>query len=208
MSDWSDKSQLEGIYTLETEHLIKKMTGADEVMAFEPTLRRVATNTQWQLFGSEVHIDYTTLTAEALIDTILENKGLERSTFKRFQCINVWRALSPPPQDYPLGICDARSVGPDECKPNYRIKVDALPDPRNLPPGEPNQTPAADMFEYRPYHRWWFFSDMVPEEALVFKLYDSEESGERCPHTAFEDTLRVGTKPRESIEIRTIVCYK
>ncbi|TVY19597.1 hypothetical protein LARI1_G000777 [Lachnellula arida] len=208
VSDWNDRSQLEGLYTSETEQLVKKITGADEVVVFEPTLRRVATTKEWQPFGSEVHVDYTAQTAEGLIANLLEKKGLDPRSFSRFQCINVWRALSPAPQDHPLGMCDARSVSIGECRPNYRIKVDALPDPDNLPSGEPDPTPAADMFEYRPYHRWWFFSDMTPEEGLVFKLYDSEDPGRRCPHTAFEDALRDGAVPRESIEIRTIVCYK
>jgi hypothetical protein len=200
--------QTQGLYTSETERLIKTITGADEVVGFEPTLRRVATTLQWQPFGSEVHIDYTTQTAEELIDTLLQAKGLDRTLFTRFECINLWRALSPAPQDYPLGICDARSVGPNECRPNYRIKVDVLPDPEDLPTQEPNPTPAADMFEFRPYHKWWFFSDMTAEEALIFKLYDSEKRGMRCPHTAFKDGLRANSKPRESVEIRTVVCYK
>jgi hypothetical protein len=184
------------------------MTGAGEVMVFEPTLRRNSTTSQWQPFGSEVHVDYTTQTAEELIDIFLQKNGLERSSFKKFQCVNVWRALSPAPQDYPLGMCDARSVRPHEFRANYRIKVDILPDPTNLPTDEPTPTPAADMFEYRPYHKWWFFSDMKPHEALVFTLYDSENPGKRCPHTAFHDSLRPGTFPRESIEIRTIACFK
>lgn len=186
--------------------MIKELTGADEVMVFEPTLRRKSTTPKWQPFGAEAHIDYSKETAEGLFSMFLEKKGMSRSNFTKFQCINVWRALSPAPQDYPLGVCDARSVTMDEFRPCYRIHLQKLPDPEDLPIEEPNPTPAADMFEYRPQHQWWYFSDMGFEEALVFKLYDSEDLRKRCPHTAF-NSLRVGAKPRESIEIRTVAGF-
>ncbi len=188
-----------------------ELTGADKVIVFEPTLRRASTTTAWQPFGSEVHVDYTHQTAEHLISTFLAKEGLKRADYNRIMCINVWRALSPGPQDYPLGMCDASSVGPDECRANQRIKVDALPDPNNIPLEEPDPaTPAADMFVYKTHHRWWFFSDMKVDEGLVFKLYDSDASARapRCPHTAFHDLHRQNTKPRASVEIRTIVCFK
>ena len=64
-------------------------------------------------------------------------------------------------------------------------------------------------FVYKPSHEWRYFSDMTKDEALVFKLYDSDckkgFTSWRCPHTAFHDT-REGTVPRESVEVRT-VCY-
>ncbi|KAJ2894627.1 hypothetical protein MKZ38_007377 [Zalerion maritima] len=212
VTDWDSKDQQGTVYSREMEELILAMTGADRAFVFEPTLRRASTTTAWQPFGSEVHVDYTTCTAENLIQSFLDGAGVQRSDFSRIQCINVWRALSPGPQDHPLGVCDASTVGPGECHANPRIHVDVLPDLDNLSPNdEPGpDTPAADMFEYRQHHRWWFFSDMTADEALVFKLYDSDDGARapRCPHTAFHDATRAGARPRESIEIRTVVCFK
>ena len=90
-----------------------------------------------------------------------------------------------------------------------RIKLDVLPDKENIPEVEPDldSHAATDVFEYSPEHKWWYFNDMKSDEAIVFKLYDSDQVT-RVPHAAFHDSLREGTKPRESVEIRTIVCYK
>ncbi|KAI1610006.1 hypothetical protein EDD37DRAFT_649271 [Exophiala viscosa] len=212
VSDWDDTEQQSGIYSREIEQLITSMTGADKVYVFEPTLRRAITNSQYQPFGSEVHVDYTRQTAENLISSFLAKDNKQMTDYSRYQCINVWRVLSESPQDYPLGMCDATSVLSGDFREMKRIRVDTLPTGLDdLPPQEPPpDTPAADMFEHRTQHSWWFFSDMGVDEALVFKLYDSDQSAKapRCPHTAFQDRVREGTKPRASIEIRTIACFK
>lgn len=212
VSDWDDVEEQTNIYSREMEQLVTSLTGADKVYVFEPTLRRASTNSKWQPFGSEVHVDYTRRTAENLLSSFLTKDNRLVTDFSRYQCINVWRVLSESPQDYPLGICDATTVGRHEHRAMTRIKVDILPKGLDdLPSEEPHpDTPAADMLEYRDYHRWWFFSDMAPDEALIFKLYDSDQAAKapRCPHTAFHDDSREGTKPRASIEIRTIACFK
>jgi hypothetical protein len=51
---------------------------------------------------------------------------------------------------------------------------------------------------------------MRPDEALVFKVYDSlEDAGARwTAHTAFDDpTSPANARPRESIEIRTLAFF-
>merc|ERR1719272_455156 len=58
-----------------------------------------------------------------------------------------------------------------------------------------------------PSHRWVYFPKMQPDEALVFKIFDSRRDGRvraGC-HTAFKDPLGVPGAHRSSIEVRTLV---
>ena len=51
---------------------------------------------------------------------------------------------------------------------------------------------------------------MRPDEALVFKTYESSKDGRArwTAHTAFEDLAATPhAKPRESIEIRTLAFF-
>ena len=59
-----------------------------------------------------------------------------------------------------------------------------------------------------PRHRWWFFPDLTADEALLFKLHDSDHSvAWRAPHTAFEAPYAAQANPRESVELRTIAFF-
>jgi hypothetical protein len=63
---------------------------------------------------------------------------------------------------------------------------------------------------YNPKHHWYWFPRMRREEALVFKVYDSQKEGVArwTAHTAFEDpTSPPNARPRESIEIRTLAFF-
>jgi hypothetical protein len=63
---------------------------------------------------------------------------------------------------------------------------------------------------YNPAHRWYWFPGMRPDEALVFKTYESIKQGRArwTAHTAFDDpTTPPDAPPRESIEIRTLAFF-
>lgn len=125
-----------------------------------------------------------------------------------------WRTFSPGPQDWPLAVCDARSVKDDEGKTNSIIELDVWPADVN-PPYEvlPDLDPAivtreSTAFPYQKGHEWWYFSDMHRGEVLTFKLHDSDHSGVwRTPHTAFPNDAE-NAKPRCSVEIRSCAYFK
>jgi len=64
--------------------------------------------------------------------------------------------------------------------------------------------------EYRPGHRWYYFSDMQPDEALLIRVHDSAEDGRArlSFHTSFDNPLAADAPPRESIEVRTLVFFQ
>lgn len=139
-----------------------------------------------------VHVDVSDATATVF--AAQANPHPERRV-RRFCQYNVWRALSPPPQDAPLALCDARSVDRSDLVP-----ADAVFDVRDAP----EWTFEALVVRGNPRHRWVYFRDMNRDEVLVFKTNDSDPARSHCvPHVAVDDRgCPPDVPPRVSIEIR------
>jgi len=179
--------------------------GADEVSCFGPYLRRTGAvaGEDYQPPGIGAHLDFAPHTAEQMAR---DHAPSPDYTYSRFACVNVWRALSEPPQDWPLAVCDGRSVPFDAGVFNALYHVEKIPDLDRLKQINP-PNPGGHIFQYDPKLQWHFFSNMTQDEALCFKIFDSNRhQGFRVPHAAFFDTTRPESKPRSSYEIRT-VCY-
>ena len=95
-----------------------------------------------------------------------------------------------------MAIADAQSLSPADMVVTERRYQDRI-----------GQTSA---ITYNPAHRWYWFPQMRPDEALVFKVYDSTKDGRArfTAHTAFDDPATPPhARPRESIEIRTLAFF-
>jgi hypothetical protein len=200
---------LDKIYSAEIASLVKSLTGADDVVIFSPPVLRkteAKVGSAYQPRAADVHTDYSSANAE---DTAPKHANGDIK-YSRFAFINVWRAITPPPQDWPLAVVDARSVSLDEGIPYPMIIVDKIPEKLPILP-QPLYTIEGANFCFKPEHRWYYFRDMKIDEVLVFKLYDSDRhhgaESWRCPHTAFFNPTE-GTIPRESVEVRTICYFK
>jgi hypothetical protein len=160
--------------------------------------------------AAEAHVDFTQRSAERIAQARYSKARPDGPGYRRFIAFSLWRALSAPPQDTPLALCDGGSVRDDEGTPNTKIDVDEIPTGEALLApieGEEDMT-AATIFHHSPAHRWWYFPDMTPDEVILIKLYDSEHSTAwRCPHTAFRDTSRPEAHERRSMEFRGIAYF-
>jgi hypothetical protein len=114
---------------------------------------------------------------------------------RRYAHYNAWRVLTPPPQDIPLAVCDARGISTSDL-----VDADLITDT----PGMPESSIVVVLLRYSPCHRWWYFSNMDRDEVLVFKSYDSDPDQPRqVPHSAFKNPgCPPGITPRASIEMR------
>lgn len=209
---------LETTYADEVRDLAKRVTGADEVIVFAPVRRTTLDKdpnkreSAWndQPPASDVHVDYTPIRAECLANDFAEKNGLDKSEYSRFKFINLWRATSAGPQNWPLALCRGDVVDDGEGITNNLLYVDEIPDLNNLPEELPEDPmhPEGSLFTYRPSHYWTYFSDMHKDEVMLFTLYDSNKQRPwRVPHCAFHNTMD-GAKPRESVEIRTVCFFK
>jgi hypothetical protein len=210
VSDFRDAAEVDRVYVAQAIAEVQRLTGADLVVSTGWVIRSAAEDTQGaQPPASDVHVDVHPDRADASFGRIRARHGLQDETFRRAIYTSLWRPISPPPQDWPLALCDYSSVDDAEGRPNLMINVDELPG--TVPEFVQNERelPAASVFVFSPAHRWWYFPGMDSSEALLFKLHDTDHSvAWRAPHTAFRDPGVNVSWPRESIEIRTAAFFR
>jgi len=131
--------------------------------------------------------------------------------YTRFIASSLWRTFSPPPQDWPLALCDGSTVAADDGTTNALIIVDAIPDRATMLGDWPGEEVAikATIFRHNPNHSWWYFSNMHRDEVILLKFHDSDRNSVlRVPHTAFHDRSFHDARPRQSIEFRTFAYFR
>jgi len=222
VKDFLDRDEVDAVYPGEVEQLVKDLTGASHVVLQGWMVRtpgKLAAKKKVvgyrhrggvQPPAGEAHVDFTPEFAEVMARKLFGDHFPGERPYRRFISLSLWRCFSPPPQDWPLAVCDGRSVGPDEGTPNTLVVVDELPDREGMLaeiPGE-ERLPRASIFHFNPDHRWWYFSNMHRDEVLLFKFCDSDVSKvRRVPHTAFFDPSFPDAHTRHSIEYRLVAFY-
>lgn len=223
--DFHDKAAVDAGYQREVEALVARLTGADKVATQGWMIRTsgdLSARAQEKVAGyvhsggiqppaGEAHVDYNELTGQRAAARIYGQAFPDGPGYQRYICFSLWRTFSPGPQDWPLAVCDGRTVGDAETASNTLFVVDEFPvgDALTAPVEGEDQMIAATIFRYRPEHRWWYFANMAADDVLLFKFQDSDHSVTwRCPHTAFHDTSLPGTRIRESIEVRGVAFFE
>jgi hypothetical protein len=202
IKDFEDREELRRVYGEELAEVIKRATGAKRSvgfpgghMRFSPRSPRYKTgaNTQPAHFP---HVDCTPKTSHGLIERSFFGAGKEPlAPGEVLVGYNVWRVVSPPPQDMPLAVCDVRTVAREDL-----IEADGVYDYGE----EPWMRAEAYLVRHNPAHRWIYFSDMQPDEALIFRGYGNEPQWiAGAPHSAFQDpTCPAEAGARVSVEAR------
>ena len=199
MRDFLDPRQLETVYYPEVAQLIQALSGARRVHVFDHTLRSgEEAEREARLLREPVlsaHNDYTEWSGPNRVRELLPDEA-EVLLKSRFAIIQVWRAIAEPIVSNPLAIADAASVAPG----------DLLIAERRYP----HRVGQTYRLKFNPAHRWFYFPRMRRDEALVFKVFDSEKDGRArfTPHTSFDDpTTPAGAPPRRSIEARALAFF-
>lgn len=199
IADFFNEDEVRRVYYPEMEALVKAEIGASRVVVFDHTLRTAdddeRASRKIREPVSRVHNDYTEWSAPQRVRDLLPQEA-DDLLKRRFAIVQVWRAIRNPVETFPLAICDARSLSPDDLVVSERRY--------------PNRVGQTYAITYNPEHAWYWFPLMRRNEALVFKVYDSLRDGRArwTAHTAFEDpTAPPDARPRESIEIRTLAFF-
>ncbi|MEH2311767.1 MAG: CmcJ/NvfI family oxidoreductase [Nostoc sp.] len=197
-----DKDEIRRVYYPEAEQLLKEVTGAQKVVIFDYTLRNAQRSSSGEIGISEpikrVHNDFTAKSGYTRARKELTARGvdnIDQLLQQRFALINFWRAIAPV-YESPLAVCDAQSIAPTDLVASDLVYRDYV--------GE------SYLITYNPTHQWFYFPQMQPSEVLLFKCFDSAESGRArfAAHTGFDDPTSPPNAPaRESIELRTLVFY-
>ena len=199
VADFFDRPRILEVYYPEVEELVKRVSGARRVVAFDHTVRSGDDSAREPRRVQEpvmlVHNDYTEWSGPQRVRDVLPDEA-DALLQHRFAIIQVWRPIHRSVQRNPLGLTDARTVAPGDLIASERRYPDRI--------GE------VYRISYNPAHAWFYFPQMRPGEAIVFKVYDSEKDGRArfTAHTAFHDpTTPPDAPPRESIETRAFAFF-
>jgi len=200
--DFWDDDEVRRVYYPEAERFIAEQTGASRVFIFDHLQRRRVPGVQDRSRSgprqpaTRVHVDHTDRSGPQRVRDLMGDDA-EELLRGRVQVINMWRPiLGEPLRDAPLAVCDSRTVAADDLVPSdlvYRERV-----------GETYSV------KYNPAHRWFYAPEMRRDEALLLKIADTKTdiSARFMPHTSFTDpTTPADARPRESIELRTLVFH-
>jgi hypothetical protein len=209
---WNDLSAIARDYEPAQLEIVRTFLGADRMVNLGHALRTSgnAVERDMKPAASEAHVDFETEAARAYADQLHKQHHPDAPPYRRFVAFSFWRPLTAPPHDWPLAVCDFRSVDPNEGERNVLVWCDEIP-PREkwFDPIDGEETfPAAFIFHHNPDHRWWYFSKMTPADTLFIKFHDSDHSRAwRCPHSAFLNLSDADAHVRESIEFRGMAFF-
>jgi hypothetical protein len=204
MLDFRDERALRSRYYPVLERLVRDVTGARKVLVFDHTHRSSAVSQRaadrTDIAVDEVHNDYTASSGPRRVRELLEQLAPEEDADslmrRRFAVFNIWRPTNGVVEQWPLALCDMRTMSPNDFV-DAELKW-------------PHRTGFVCAVRNKSTHGWYYFRAVDSDEAVVFKCYDSVASGgvRFGAHTAFVDpTSPPGAKVRESIEARTIAFY-
>jgi len=199
MKNFMDADEIKRVYYPEMVELVKAESGAKRVVVFDHTLRTADDAVREEHKIREpvrrAHNDYTEWSGPQRVRDLVPNEA-EELLKRRFAIVQVWRPIRHPVETFPLAICDARSLAPRDLVISERRY--------------PNRIGQTYAITYNPAHRWYWFPRMRRDEALVFKVFDSEKDGRArfTPHTSFDDPATPpGAPPRQSIEARALAFF-
>lgn len=198
---------LEQPYHAEHLGLVERLSGADLVIPYRPYLqvrmspRKTVPGVTDSIDNARPapfpHADINGRTFLNWTRAAREDEGVEVRPFQRAAMYQTWRAVSEPPQDYPLALTDGRSV-----KPGHYVLMDSVGEGRD----EGVQT---RMALHDPDQLWYYFSNMTKDELLVFKGFDTQfEDRQSVWHVSFDTQDQFPhARPRESIECRFLAFW-
>jgi len=182
---------------------IKQLVGARLCLVNNHVIRKPNGETPFGPF-MEVHSDFTDAYKSDLVRSLelgrevtptfgifgeLQAAGVTGAELSasRVMVVHAWRNVSEQPlRDFPLALCDARSVEEAEL---IRERVSGLERYRAI---------------HQDRHRWYWFPDMMKNEILLFKGFDSSER-RYAFHSAFVHPDRPhNTAKRFSCELRVL----
>ena len=193
--DWDDPAWVEASYVPSCLDVVKQVTGAKAaVQMYRPFIRSAIPKEGSASAAGFIHLDQPRAEYSAQARDWAAKAGM---TMSRGAIYNVWKAISPPPQSMPLGICDRRDVSEDHYV-------------RGLTVENHVEAPYIGIACPAPPPKMYYVPDMALDESLVFTSADFDPSKPLgCPHQAISLPPAAGGAlvPRVSIEVRVLALF-
>lgn len=206
-TDEEGKKLIERVYIPEAQKIVEEVTGAQVVIPFDWQTRlqskkaKDAIASRHEEGGLPVaHVDRDSASAPSRLQWVVGEEEAERliRTHKRWAGVNVWRPVNQTVGKWPLAMIDHSGV-PDWEYDTHMARILSHNDPDAWFKGaKPHDTVLKPDDRYK----YWYVSDMTPDECWVFSAFDSDQS-RACPHGAFwDDSSKDDAPSRLSFECR------
>lgn len=196
--DWYDQDWIDRVYVPRSVEFIRELSGAQFVspMVGGATLIRDSGKRDAVPVADFVHLDQSLQSVLPYVEQAADEETRKR--FPRVMLYNLWRVMTPPPQDMPLALCDQRTADEHD----WVIG-------RTVEPQVPDGVPYTASV-YNPAQKWYFYPDVTPDDVIVFKQYDSRRDQPMgCLHGAFAYPAKLeGAVPRASMELRIFAFFE
>lgn len=203
--DYEHADRIESGHAPHVLEAVRKALGAQSAELVDYVVRRrhvewpVSTGEPYafQQPASRAHIDHTYAGGVAVIK---EAHGDEADAVlsQRWQLVNAWHPLKGPLVDWPLAVCDARTV-------------DFARDTMAGDVVDKHQVFENTQVHFDEQQTWYYLQHQMPDEVFFFKNADSAEPAGATPgvpHASFDNPLRTEADfRRESIEMRILVVW-
>ncbi|KAK2598100.1 hypothetical protein QQS21_005811 [Conoideocrella luteorostrata] len=175
--EFMDKSKVEMVYCRELEDYFREMLGARHVRVLDYQASHSLRSAETENPGIP----------------ILRWKTPAQTAAESADTYRAWKPLRFPVCDWPLAVCDAKSIDQNDLVPTDVIYSSYIAE--NY------------MVHFNTNQRWYWLPDHQTDEILVFKAVDSKDSGSwPCAHGAFPLPGQHQDVPsRESIDVRLLV---
>lgn len=195
------KSVIEDMYFKECAQLVKRCVNARKAVAYHYRHREQKSDPDdIQGFSSkpvlQFHIDNDSTTAERNLRNTLGDAEAESWLGRRWGIINIWRPLGDVVRQYPLALLDSREYDVEKAAVEIRTTS--------------NYKSHFLGLKELPEYKFYYVSNMAPDEALLFVDYDSGSQSRvsGLGHGAMFDHNSSSDVPlRRSIEVRVLVLY-
>ena len=162
VNNFYDDLELSNVYESEVEKLITEKIDATRVVVFDHTRRSSSQELREKHNARDpagtAHTDYTDWSAIQRVKDILPNES-ENLLSKRFAIVNIWRSINGNIQEWPLALCDSRSINDAFLHTVERRAYNRVGQTRHA--------------SYDPKNLWYYFPKMQPHEIILIKNYDS-----------------------------------
>ncbi|KAL3477394.1 hypothetical protein BJX99DRAFT_226210 [Aspergillus californicus] len=196
------EERLKAVFAEEVRSYLLDSLGASRVFFHECVIRQTVNGqmgtgstlrTGYGQPATRIHGDYTLYEVTKLFGQLGGATAAGLIKGRRYQALNIWKPLRGPVLDWPLAVCDLRTVDEKDMIPFDEVYADDVLESYQV--------------HYNAGQRWYYLSNQMTTEMLVFKSADSEIQG-TVPHGAFQHPLYANDpEGRQSIELRALVVY-
>lgn len=194
--DFGDEQEVRRLYYPDMEALVRRLTGARHVTCYGHIVRskRADAPANARTPAGNVHIDNDFETLRQMAQALAPDEHREECLSGRQILVNLWRPLRTVQKD-PLAVVDGSTVRRANLHP---VKL--------LASRAHARNPHGFNVSHDPAQRWYYLSQMRPDEVLAFKQIDTQaDAVQWAAHTAFSDPGSVpDAEERQSVEIRAV----